>query len=256
MQQKSATPIRQGGNSIVRNNDYAVPQNQNVPSNKIDANNYNQGFTNYDPNAKWEGKVDRSAEECLSMFRDRILKRGGNTIFQIGKHFNLHDRNKNQQLDLEEFKRMVREFANGLFSPSEVETLFSSFDFDGVGYINYNEFLRIVRGPMNEKRKNAVVSLFNKLDVKGDGSIDIQDIKLMYNAEEHPAAKSRQKSSDQVYYEFIESINTYTQAMKGGSNKEKISLDEWLEYYNNLSASIDKDNYFMDMLNNCWNRKK
>jgi len=182
-----------------------------------------------------------------------VLKRGGNTIFQIGKHFNLYDRNKNKRLDVDEFKRMIREYGLGL-SATETETLFNSFDYDGIGSINYEEFLRILRGPMSDKRKNAVLKLFDTLDVKNDGYIDVQDLKIKFNAGAHPDSQARKKSPDQVYYEFIESINTYTQALKGGSNKDKISKDEWIEYYNHVSMSIDNDNYFMSMLDNCWNR--
>jgi len=32
-----------------------------------------------------------------------------------------------------------------------------------------------------------------------------------------------------------------------------ISKDEWCEYYNNVSASIDRDDYFALMMNNAWN---
>lgn len=32
-----------------------------------------------------------------------------------------------------------------------------------------------------------------------------------------------------------------------------VSKDEWVEYYNNVSASIDNDEYFALMMNNAWN---
>jgi len=232
-----------------------LPEATNQPSNKINKDNYNQQFLNYDPDKQYEGKVDRQADELIKIFRENVLKRGGNTILQIGKHFNLYDKNKNKRLDLEEFKRVVRQYGAGL-SPSETETLFNSFDYEGNGSIVYEEFLRILRGPMNDKRKNAVNRLFDRLDKKGDGNIDINDIKLIYNPAGHPDSESHKRTPDQVYYEFIESINTYTQVLKGGSNKDKISKDEWLEYYNHISASYDRDDTFIHMLDNCWNRKQ
>ena len=30
-------------------------------------------------------------------------------------------------------------------------------------------------------------------------------------------------------------------------------MDEWIEYYNNISCSIDNDDYFELMMNNTWN---
>jgi Ca2+-binding EF-hand superfamily protein len=242
------------GKANVRGDDFALPESKPQISNKIiTADNYNSNFLNYDPEAQFKGKESRSAEELIKIFKEKLLKRGGNAIFQIGKHFNLYDKNKNKRLDLEEFSRCIREFGSG-FSTAENEIIFNYFDFEGNGTINYEEFLRIIRGPMSDRRKNAVLNLFNRLDKKGDGCLDVQDIKLMYNAKDHPDAQGNVKTVDQVYYQFIESINTFTQTMKGNSNKDKISKDEWLEYYNNVSSSFDKDDQFLSMLNNCWNR--
>ncbi len=238
----NTSSMKKYGNSVMNDNSYShvLPgQGQSsTPSN-------NQNYSSQ--------QEDRGVDELIKVFRKCAFKRGGNAIFQIGKHFCLYDKNKNKTLDMDEWKRIVREYGTGM-TPSEVESLFIAFDYDGVGTINYEEFLRILRGPMNDRRKTAVIKLFERLDKHGDGHIDIHDIKQIFNASKHPDAEKHQKSPDQVYYEFIESINTYTQTMKGGSNKDKISLDEWLEYYNNISASIDKDDYFLHMLNNCWNR--
>jgi hypothetical protein len=33
----------------------------------------------------------------------------------------------------------------------------------------------------------------------------------------------------------------------------RITLDEFIEYYTNISASIDNDEYFALMMNNSWN---
>ena len=30
-------------------------------------------------------------------------------------------------------------------------------------------------------------------------------------------------------------------------------MDEFIEYYNNISMSIDDDKYFEQMINTCWN---
>jgi len=43
--------------------------------------------------------------------------------------------------------------------------------------------------------------------------------------------------------------------MKGHEDARdgKITLDEWFEYYNNVSMSIDTDPYFEAMMNSTWN---
>jgi len=37
------------------------------------------------------------------------------------------------------------------------------------------------------------------------------------------------------------------------SRDGKITEEEWVEYYNNISMSIDDDAYFELMMNNAWN---
>lgn len=32
-----------------------------------------------------------------------------------------------------------------------------------------------------------------------------------------------------------------------------VTMDEWVEYYTNIAASIDNDEYFALMMNNAWN---
>jgi len=43
--------------------------------------------------------------------------------------------------------------------------------------------------------------------------------------------------------------------MKGHEDARdgKITLEEWNEYYNNVSMSIDTDPYFEAMMNSAWN---
>jgi hypothetical protein len=37
-----------------------------------------------------------------------------------------------------------------------------------------------------------------------------------------------------------------------GASDGQVTLDEFIEYYNYVSASIDNDNYFELMMNNAW----
>lgn len=91
----------------------------------------------------------------------------------------------------------------------EVLTIFGVFDRDGSGEIDYDEFVRGVRGPMNQFRKKIVASAFKKLDKDGSGVIDINDIKGVYNASRHPDVKSGKKTEDEVLGEFIETFEQH-----------------------------------------------
>ena len=47
---------------------------------------------------------------------------------------------------------------------------------------------------------------FDKLDRDGSGVIDINDIKGVYNARNHPDVKSGKKTEDEILGEFLETF--------------------------------------------------
>lgn len=59
----------------------------------------------------------------------------------------------------------------------DLQTLFNAIDVNRNGEIDYDEFLRVVRGPMNESRKKWVKMAFAKLDKTGDGVVNLDDIR-------------------------------------------------------------------------------
>jgi Ca2+-binding EF-hand superfamily protein len=145
----------------------------------------------------------------------------------------------------------MKEYMLG-FSPSEIEQLFKAMDVSRDGSISYDEFLREIRGPMNQVRINLVKKAFEKLDKDGSGVVDINDIKGVYNATKHPDVKSGKKTEDEVLMEFLETFETHHNVLSGKARDSSVTWDEFIEYYNNISASIDNDEYFQLMMNNAW----
>lgn len=62
---------------------------------------------------------------------------------------------------------------------------------------------------MNPKRTALVVKAFKKLDKDGSGVIDINDIKGVYNAKQHPDVKAGKKTEDDVLGDFLETFETH-----------------------------------------------
>ena len=62
------------------------------------------------------------------------------------------DDDNSKSLDVNEFKKAMRDMQLSL-SQTEVQQLFTLFDRDGEGSISYDEFISVVRGPMNDRRK-------------------------------------------------------------------------------------------------------
>ena len=136
-------------------------------------------------------------------------------------------------------------------NPNEIKILFNAFDNDASGAVDYNEFLREVRGEMNGYRKKITLQAFDKLDTDKSGIIEISDVKTIYNCKNHPDVKSGRKTEEDVYGEFIETFEMHHGTTKGRRDK-RVTREEFLEYYNNISCSIDSDEYFEVMMNNAW----
>lgn len=94
------------------------------------------------------------------------------------------------------------------------------------------------------------------LDRDGNGWVDIKDIKGVYNASRHPDVISGKKTEDQILQEFLETFETQHAMRNNGTPDYVVTKEEFIEYYNNISASIDDDNYFKLMIENAWKLTK
>jgi Ca2+-binding EF-hand superfamily protein len=162
------------------------------------------------------------------------------------------DDNNSGTLDMYEFKKGIRDFAVDV-DPQDAENLFKAFDLNGNGEIDFDEFIRVVVGPMNLFRTQLVQKAYRKIDFNGDGVLDIRDIKGKYDASKHPDVKSGKKTEDEVLKEFLETFEMHHNVMHGTKSDGIVTLDEFIEYYTNISANIDNDAYFDLMMNNAWN---
>ena len=129
------------------------------------------------------------------------------------------------------------------------------FDRDGSGQISYDEFLRSIRGKMNPKRKAIAQRCFAIMDADNSGVLNINDIRQNYNAKMHPDVIKGKKTEDEILAEFLDTFEDHFADMKGHADARdgQVNMNEWLEYYNNVSMSIDNDEYFELMMNNAWN---
>ena len=79
------------------------------------------------------------------------------------------------------------------------------------------------------------------MDKDGNGFIDINDITGVYSAAFHPDVKSGKKTEQQVLNEFLRGFEQHHNMRNNNAPDHIVTKDEWIEYYNNISASIDND---------------
>jgi len=190
------------------------------------------------------GLSREAPNQVLEKVKATLKARGTTGIRGLGIVFRRMDNSRDRKLDRTEFMWGLKENGHDI-SPSEFERIFKFFDRNNDGKIDYDEFLRALRGDMNERRTQLVLLAFKKLDRTGDGVVTIDDIKDQYDVSFHPKFKSGEKSKQAILEEFMSQWDTIK---KDGI----VTPEEFIEYYKDVSASIDDDDYFELMIRNAW----
>ena len=228
----------------------AVPASQNCPWGTSD------GKTSYTTSANPKVqvmKIGKGGSSSMLKFREAIAKRGVRGIMSLRRSFMISDDNNDKTIDKNEFTKMIHDFRIPI-EEKDVLALYQEFDSDKSGSISYDEFLRGVIGEMNEFRMGLAKRAYKIMDTDGSGVIDINDLRGRYNAKFHPEVKAGKKTEDEVLAEFLDTFEYHFNLLNDNKSKDRtITMDEWVEYYNNISMSIDDDAYFELMMNNAWN---
>jgi Ca2+-binding EF-hand superfamily protein len=177
-------------------------------------------------------------------FRKIVMNRGGsNGIRTLGSIFRRFDANSDHLLSAPEIKDCMQDFGC-IMSLQDCEVLLTALDRSKRG-VSFNDFLLAMRGKMNDRRVALVKRAFDSLDKNQNGLVELTDIQSCFNASKHPDVLSGIKTPDQVFTEFI------NQWEDRSTVDSKVSMDEFISYYQDVSASIDEDDYFELMMRNC-----
>jgi len=182
--------------------------------------------------------------DLLNSFRAALKKHGARGIHGLGRKFKILDSSGNRTLTADEFAAGMQQM-DLKCSSEDCQAIFAYFDQDSSGCIDYEEFIKHVKGKMDEARQVLVKMAFAKLDRDGSGVVDKQDLVSAFDPESHPAVGAGERSVQDVHSEFLDTFDV-------GDHNGKVTLEEFVEYYNGVSASVDDDSYFELMIRNAW----
>lgn len=98
---------------------------------------------------------------------------------------------------------------------------------------------------MNESRLSWIKQAYDKLDVNKDGLVKLDDIAKLYDVSQHPDVVSKKLTEKEAYLDFMKLWDT--QVADG-----IVTFEEFCEYFKDVSASIDTDEYFAAMMKSAW----
>jgi Ca2+-binding EF-hand superfamily protein len=142
------------------------------------------------PSAQYAQPVEElnkfTVDDLIKEIKTKIMERssaGG--IRGMIRIFKAMDNNKNGLLEVDDFRWGLMDYGITLTKDEAVQVL-KHFDRDGNGKVDFNEFIRTIRGDLSASRKAVIRAAYSKLDVNGDGSVKLDDIAKLYDATRHP----------------------------------------------------------------------
>ena len=105
--------------------------------------------------------------------------------------------------------------------------------------------MRSLRGPLSKRRLDMIDLAFQRLDRNGDNQVTLAEIESIYDASQHPDVVAGRRTTREVLTEFMQQWDKIRP-------DSVITKDEFVEYYRDVSASIDTDDYFELMMRNSW----
>lgn len=201
--------------------------------------------TSNQPDTKNKTSTDLTAS-TLKKLRIILSLRGTKGIFGILRLLKLFDKNMNGSILKDDFAQLCSIYKIGL-SKEEEDSLFL-----GNTTVNYDLLIKAITGEMNEFRKKMVFRVFRMLDINDTNIIDAEKMKEAFNPSGHPDVSAGKKNKDEIYGDFLDSIEAYLEYRGKSYIQRSMSIEEFVEFYNMISMGIEDDGYFEYMINYCW----
>ena len=235
-------------NQSLKDNTKKNEQDKEKEKEKINKENCDENKEN---NENDKEEIDH-VDELILNIRNKLAKKGLLNLINIESRFRELDEENAQELDIKLFSQICTEFDFGL-NNEEIEELFVSFDKDERGMINYDDFIRVLRGELNEKRKNLIQNVFKHLDIDNKGYLTIEELLNIYQPKYSHEYLEEKKSEEESMTIFEQSLKGNHKYLNGDDASIKnIDMEEFEDFYESVSMMIPDDDSFKDIVLKTW----
>ena len=182
------------------------------------------------------------AEAVIEKVKGQL--QANNKVCSLGRVFNTYDSAGARRVDAQEFFVGLNDSGVNI-SKEETDVLLAYLDTNGDGNVNYDNFLKGIRGSMNAARTGVVEVAFAKFDTEGQHSIKASDLRAAINVQSHPRVVSGDITEDEAFLEFLSNFGDK-------NNDGRITKIEWCDYYAAISANVVDDEHFCNMMSLNW----
>jgi Ca2+-binding EF-hand superfamily protein len=238
-----------------------TPLNQNMNNNQIIQNNditnentsLNSTNNTVDNTQNAEAQIKELITNSLNKLKSNFIFGGSHLLFSFQRKLSLFDINHKGLISLNNFLSAAQSYT--MLSQDELKIIFDLFDRDKTGSIIYNELIQIIVEPVSPNRKLIIQKIYDNFNKDNNGKVPINEIKLSFNARRHPDVISGKKSEREIFGEFLDNIESYREYMENmkGIYDNKMSLEDFINFYIEVGAGFEDDKMFEFMINSCWN---
>ena len=246
--------IKTSLNQINNNNigrKYNINNNETSSINNTTANTIGtQNNNNIEP----EKNEEQILKNSLDKLKNTLILRGSHSIFSFQRKLSFYDMYHQGQIFFKNFENIIQAYAMNI-SPEEIKIIFDLFDKEKTGSINYNELIQTIIGEVNPKRKLLIQKIFENFKKDSNGKVSISEIKLLFNPRRHPDVINGIKREGEIFGDFLDNIESYKEYLENltGVFDNSFSLEEFINFFNEMGIAINDDKKFEIILNNCWN---
>ena len=190
-------------------------------------------------------------KDLIRILRSKINTNNGITYYSLAHHLKSSEDKTTNTTNLETLLSTIKLLQLDI-NPDNIINFYACLDYTQSGKVSTDEILRVIVGEISERRKISIISKFGEMDKNKTGYLPILFLKKVYNAKFHPDCFLRKKPENEVLDEFMFTFEVFCY-LKGLAADQEISYKDFVEYYSPISASIESDNYFDDILLGAWN---
>ena len=251
-------------NNINQNNEY---KNDNIIDNrhkrndltkKKDVNKLNeipiQKNIDYD-----ELYSKESQKESLSLLTNKLLKRGLRGILYLYSQFLSLCPNLNK-ISFNDFI-LVLKIQHLNLDINSMKNIFNIFNIKQgeESFLDFYSFMRTYKKELNEKKLKVVEEVFSHIDTNGGDKVNLNVIKMKYNASKHPEVLNGKCSEDEKVMEFLDCFGLCYEILKLDSDiknedgNEYVDFEIFANFYEYVSFIYPKDRDFECVVKSTWN---
>ena len=236
------TPEKNPNQIMQTNNRNYLPDTNNISSTTTTSNTNNIIY-------------NKNGFQKLDLLRELLAKRGQKSIFIIQRMFYIYDRNQTGEIPFDKLCDIF-EIYNINITREDIFEFFNILDQEHKGIIKYNDLIQMLISNINKNRENLILKLFVSLSKNNEYTL-INDLKQSFNPTNHPDFINKIKSKDEILLDFIDSLEIFREYNSNLNNenikKGYMSIDDFMNFFKEISMSISDDRYFNFLIDKCFN---